>query len=61
MIDSILQAVIAVFKTIPIFSDWVKKYEIDKEQKEREKIDEAHDKGKETGRPVDDFWDKRHL
>lgn len=61
MIASIVEAIIAALRAIPVIDSWFKKHELDRDKDGRKDVDKEHDKNAEKGRPSDDFWDDRHL
>lgn len=58
---AVIDAIVAALKAIPVVAEWFKKYELDIEQGIRKDIDEEHSKNSESGRPSNEFWEKRHL
>lgn len=61
MIKLILEAFIAFFQGLPIIEKWFEKSSIDQAEKDRAAVDQEQEKDAKTGRPSDEFWNKRHL
>ena len=61
MITAIVDAIVAALRAIPIIDSWFKKSELDRELADKKKVDQEHDKNRETRRPKDDFWSDRGM
>ena len=61
MVAQILALLASIFGSIPILDKWFRKSPIEKEKKEKQKVDEEHQENKETRRPSGDFWKDHHL
>lgn len=61
MIEKIVELILALLRLIPIVDSWFRKAELDKEKDARKDVEKEHEKNKETGRPSNEFWDKRGL
>lgn len=56
MVTTILEIVNNLLKSIPIFTKWFTKTEIDKENSGKQAVDKEGEANASAGRPSEDFW-----